>query len=416
MGNGDAKESALKRTDIVAAEDFCENDDSNNLDEDGEYIPTIALSFDQAEDCAVDAAAADNDSQIELIHPATEAGNKDTTTIAANTPSNASTSPALNISTSTTTRTATTVTNSFSDEFTRIPLHPGSTRSFQTSSSKISTLKSMKPTAVALPVGSILARESDEQFYVNNPPIPPDRGEFISIHLLKPTKHVDLGISFGDDSSGQGFCVAEIAPKGLIATSMAPLQAGDKVMSVNHRSCDCMTRQKALKLLTDAKKQICMVLQHRGGDPRIVEVMATKPNPGNQSGIGLSRPEMLDQLNVSCIIEDGLFGQSLLSLGDTVLSINGIPCGRLDPEAAADIIRSTPRYITIVAQKFAGNGMVVATKDTTKSRSEQKWERWSYYILGEQYGRRERMCRAGCCLFFCSTLFTFLILLVVLLQ
>jgi C-terminal processing protease CtpA/Prc len=163
--------------------------------------------------------------------------------------------------------------------------------------------------------------------------------------------------------TGRGMEISAIRPAGLIARSGAPLKVGDKVVSVNNFSCDRMDNKHAAKLLKEAEGTVKIVVQNTGGDPRIVETMIAKPAPNHPTGIGFASTSNPPQLNVSRIFAEGLFAQSLLTIGDEVIFVNKIPCRELDSAAAADIIKSAPQYVTVVAKKFEGQGVVIASND-----------------------------------------------------
>ena len=368
---------------ITIADDFCENDV-----ETGEFIPTIALSPQEEVFCDVDDSEHSHHAAAAAAAAAANNNTKDEDKDQSGTPTSNKNAPSRGPLTKPTTKTR-----------------------------RRSRLRSMEPSAVALPVGSLLSRVGDDNLVAGNNHTLQRRAEFISATLLKPSAKVELGLTFQVDAeSGNGFVISEIHPDGLIRASGAPFQVGDKVISVNNCSCDRMDHLKAATLLRTAPVEITLVVQNKGGDPHKVETMITKPNPHHQAGIGFSCPESQDQVNVSCLLVDGLFAQSLLTIGDEVICINGIPCRQLNSEAAADIVRSAPVYVTVVAKKFLGNGMVIATGDDDDTPTKTKWFGISIETTSEQYGRRERTCHAGCQVFLCCTFLTALVLLILYLQ
>jgi C-terminal processing protease CtpA/Prc len=218
--------------------------------------------------------------------------------------------------------------------------------------------RSLATSAVATPVGGLWTRSVEV-----NENTCQRRAEFISAAVIKPSPETELGLSFKMRESGIGLEISAIRPDGLISESGAPLKVGDKVVSVNNFSCDRMDNKHAAKLLREAEGTVTIVLQNSGGDPRMVESMIAKPAPNHPTGIGFASTDSPPQLNVSRIFVDGLFAPSLLSIGDEVVSVNDIPCRELDSAAAADIIKSSPRYVTVKAKKFDGIGVVIATSD-----------------------------------------------------
>lgn len=385
---------------IAQANDFCENDlEAGELNN----IPTIALSH-QAEVCHKYFVDPDSNSDLGSLEGCerTAAASPPSSTVVVDNP----------VDNEKKKKTAKTITAK----------SPASKKRGRRNYSHL------EPSAVALPVGSLLSREADAITRNNNNGncTITQRAEFISATLIKPSPTTKLGLTFEVDGTiGFGFVIATISPTGLLGTSGAPFHVGDKVISVNHCSCDQMEHpSQATQLLESAPSEIIIVVQNRGGDPCVVETMITKPNPHHQAGIGFSCPDSLEQVNVSCLIVDGLFATSLLTIGDEVLSINAIPCGDLDSEAAADIIRSAPTYITIVARKFYGNGIVIAMNNNNEDDDNDKQQpfKWWYGTMigtattSEDYGRQERGFHMGCYALVCCLALTFLVLLIVALQ
>ena len=302
-------------------------------------------------------------------------------------------------------------------------------------SSKSRCLRNLQPSAVALPVGSLMSRDEDASYLQNNigstgsNHTPQQRqqnrqrSEFISASLRKTSVDADLGISFREAHDGTGFTISELSREGLIGTSNAPFQVGDTVISINSCSCDRMDHpSKAATLLQTAPVEITLVVRNSGGDPLQIETMITKPSPRYPVGIGFSCLDSLEQVNVSCILEDGLFAQSLLTVGDEIVSINGITCRGLDSDAVADIVRSAPDYVTIIAKKFLGNGVVLATGDDDDHNAITyrmiKWLGMDHKSTRNvtQYGRRGRLRRTGYPVLCCCTFMTALVLLILYLQ
>lgn len=220
--------------------------------------------------------------------------------------------------------------------------------------------RSLATAAVASPIGGIMSRS--EQAVEGSRPR--RRPEFISAAVIKPSPETELGLSFKMRESGRGIEISSISDSGLMAEAGAPVKVGDKIVSVNDYSCDRMDYKHAAKLLREAEGRVTLVVHNIGGDSRLVESMIAKPAPNHQTGIGFSSTESPSQLHISRIFVDGLFANSLLTVGDEVLYINSIPCRELDSATAADIVKTTPEYITIVTRKFEGNGVVIASNDT----------------------------------------------------
>jgi len=251
--------------------------------------------------------------------------------------------------------------------------------------------------AEAVPVGSLMSRgigfgENSRNFG--------SRAEFISVALIKPSVETELGLSLS--GTGGGIFISGMTSSGLIAESGAPVNVGDRLISVNNISCDRMDHKRAAKLLRRSSGTIVIVARNpKGGNVLLVESMITKPSPTHQSGIGFSSAES-SQVNISNIFADGLFAQSLLSIGDEVLSINGLPCRQLNPSAVADIVRSAEKYLTVVAKKFQGNGVVIATSENVDGTT-----------MGLGLALRQRHKRTACHLLLCSVFVVTLVALII---
>lgn len=232
---------------------------------------------------------------------------------------------------------------------------------------------SLEAAAVAVPVGSVLSMGGDMMPQQDDRD-GRERAEFVSATWIKPSKNAKLGVSFRDLESERGLVISRIKKGGLVSSSGAPLRVGDRVVSVNNFSCDKLDHKRAAKVLRDSPSCVTIVAQNVGGDPLLVETMITKPSPGHTAGIGFSSAESPSRVSVCTICHDGLFADSLLSVGDEIISINNIRCAQLDSFATADIVKSAPQYVNVLAKKFEGNGVVVGGDEmTTRAMKLRKW-------------------------------------------
>lgn len=117
------------------------------------------------------------------------------------------------------------------------------------------------------------------------------------------------------------------------------------------------------RLIRQAKEAVTLVVRRKDGDPYIVSTMVTKPTPESKVGIGLQCVD--GSLCVSTIDASGLFASGILNVGDTVVSIGGVPCPCMDSTSAIELIRKECRVVTIVTWIEKEAGVVVATR--TKS-------------------------------------------------
>jgi membrane-associated protease RseP (regulator of RpoE activity) len=183
------------------------------------------------------------------------------------------------------------------------------------------------------------------------------RAEFLSATFLKKTADAPLGVELREQANGSKF-IHKIRAAGPIAQS--PLRVGDKVLSINNKSCvDFTDRGAAAEFLQQLVGTVTIVAQNVGGDPRLIETMVEKPDADSAVGIGVRR-NARGSLEVSKVSADGLFAYSLVNIGDRVLSINRIGCNQLDPVTALDIIRDGHRYITLLTETQHETAMVLA--------------------------------------------------------
>jgi PDZ domain len=196
------------------------------------------------------------------------------------------------------------------------------------------------------------------------------RAELLSATFIKnsPTEHVGLNllrdevvihsinrdiIATDDDDDDEENATGESLLK------HCPFQPGDKILSINNKRTENMDSQEAARMLREATGFITIVCRNPDGDPCLIETMITKANKNQRSGMGLKSSGNRD-LRVSSINENGLFAQSLLNVGDRILSINEFDVTELDARVACDVIRESPDRVTLVARTAHTTGVVVA--------------------------------------------------------
>lgn len=203
-----------------------------------------------------------------------------------------------------------------------------------------------------------IAAQPIENTITNEPsPITGGRAEFLSVTFQKKTAEAHLGIELREQTNGSKF-ISKIRAGGPFA--QAPLRVGDKILSINNKSCvDFTDRGAAAELLRQLVGTVTIVAQNVGGDPNLIETMVEKPNADSVVGLGLRR-NVRGSLEVSKVSADGLFAHSLVNIGDRVLSINNLGCNQLDPITALDIVRNGHRYITLVTETQHETAVVLA--------------------------------------------------------
>jgi hypothetical protein len=211
------------------------------------------------------------------------------------------------------------------------------------------------PLAVSKPLDKTFPSEKQEG--VKHQPI------YISATVLRNetsrNRDNDIGISF--ERVEERLRISSIDPEGLFGET--PINEGDFVLSVNHACCADKKPRYVSRLIRQAKEAVTLVVRRKDGDPYIVSTMVTKPTPESKVGIGLQCVD--GSLCVSTIDASGLFASGILNVGDTVVSIGGVPCPCMDSTSAIELIRKERRVVTIVTWTEKEAGVVVATR--TKS-------------------------------------------------
>lgn len=162
------------------------------------------------------------------------------------------------------------------------------------------------------------------------------------------------------------------------------LREGMSIVALNDRLACRMTAKEATGFLRDAvasaslptsrrlssthhsSSTIRILARNPHGNPRYVQAMVYKKQsssradcPRNVVGVSFKgstgRP-----LRVCEIRQDGLFVDSCLSIGDSVLSVNGVECQYARPKEAVDLVRSSVDSVTILAKTKSNSAIVVA--------------------------------------------------------
>ncbi|CAB9509764.1 expressed unknown protein [Seminavis robusta] len=184
------------------------------------------------------------------------------------------------------------------------------------------------------------------------------RAEFISVTFYKARRDDLLGVTF--DPKAMDIRITGIVDNSLASDS--PLRVGDRVLSVDSKDCanDKMNGEGVARILQRATGNVTLVLHNAGGDADLVESMIMKSNKDEKIGLSLKADHSLTSVLVSDIKDGSKFANSLLNAGDVVMTVNGNTAGHLGPEAAADMIRTSPSRVTILAKTLRDTGVVVA--------------------------------------------------------
>ena len=209
------------------------------------------------------------------------------------------------------------------------------------------------------------------------------RPAFISVTVIKNTINDRLGIALREVNGELE--IFSISSDGLLGCgngndandgchihheTVSPLRPGDKLMSINNFRCSTWDPHKAIQKLKDIVGSLTIIVQHTQGNPNLVAAMVVKPTIESKVGIGFGKMTHQEYLAVGSINPDGYFANSVLNIGDRIVSINGSPCQNLEPDNAVTVVRSSPKFVTFVALRQYMTGVVVSRhsfRSTTSS-------------------------------------------------
>ena len=204
------------------------------------------------------------------------------------------------------------------------------------------------------------------------------RAAFVSASFVKESPFVFLGIKLARDSSHDNGVasgiIEKIADKSPVKHS--PLRVGNKLISINHHQCCKMSNNvQIVETLKNLEGRITVVAQNTSSDENavasdVVESMMTKTNPNDVLGIALSLVTVNQRRRMRISYIDGDSNEnagiadSLLNVGDEVLTINGLSVRHLTCEEAKAIIANAPKTVTIKAITEQETGVVLAELST----------------------------------------------------
>jgi predicted metalloprotease with PDZ domain len=179
------------------------------------------------------------------------------------------------------------------------------------------------------------------------------RAEFISAMAWKPTAETRLGIRFQSIEDGS-FVIMDVDSDGLFGNSA--LQVGDRVLTINDIVCAGNGYQAALSQARNATGPIAILAQHDRGSLGMVTATISKASASTRIGIGFK--------NIDGKLCVSFCETPVLTVGDRIVSINGVNCSLMSHGDAIELIRRAPNVVTIVATRAsrpANSAMVEVT-------------------------------------------------------
>ena len=178
-----------------------------------------------------------------------------------------------------------------------------------------------------------------------------------SVTVKKETAESKIGI--GLKTINGHLIISSIAPDSLFANTN--LKLAYKLVSINAKYCDNLTKLEAINLLKEAPSSLTLVQEDIG----LISVTVTKETVDTKLGITLA--DMNGKIVVTNISEDSLFANTPLVSGLRLLCINSTLCKGIGKTEAVDVFKRAEGDITVIAEKV-GLITVVATKETAESK------------------------------------------------
>jgi C-terminal processing protease CtpA/Prc len=177
----------------------------------------------------------------------------------------------------------------------------------------------------------------------------------LTMYKMKKTDKIGLSLVKLDD----GIYINKVS--GYLAGSI--LKEGMALLAINHKLTARMTLVEATTYLRDRVGSITFLARNPHGNPKYVQAMVFKKSleSTDQNFVGISfKGASGRQLKICEIRADGLFVESCLNAGDSVLRINETPCRHARPKDAVDLVRGSPAAVSILAKSKSKNAIVIA--------------------------------------------------------
>jgi C-terminal processing protease CtpA/Prc len=162
--------------------------------------------------------------------------------------------------------------------------------------------------------------------------------------VTKAAKADKVGIAFTQATKEAPLIIKLIREESLF--SHTELQAGLLVISVNGVDIAGQTAKEAADLLREAEGEVTVVaaIVKKG-----VVAMAVKEMADHAVGISMKKNPTTGVIEISQIVDGGLFDETGLGPGQAVVAVNGLPCPATTKEAIM-MIKDTVGKLSIVAE------------------------------------------------------------------
>ena len=148
------------------------------------------------------------------------------------------------------------------------------------------------------------------------------------------------------------------------------LRPGDHIIAINNWCCARYTLDRVQELIRASKETLSICVHNKHGDPALVSSSIMKPHPASRVGITLKR--RYNVIRIKLMSESSLFGNTLLTQRQRLVSINGVACGRgQTARSASDLIGAASKRVTIVSEIDESCAVTIALYERAKW-----WHKW----------------------------------------
>jgi hypothetical protein len=198
-----------------------------------------------------------------------------------------------------------------------------------------------------------------------------------SVTLTKTEKSERLGFSL---TSSDNTLYIKTVSSGALSGSC--LKEGMVLLAINHQSTSRMTLSEASSYIRNRVGSITLLARNPHGNPMYVRAVAFKKASERQNLIGVSfKGSSGRQLEICEIRKHGLFFNSALHVGDSVVQINDIPCCHWRPKEAVELVRASERIVSVLVKSKSKTGVVVGKLPGTPVRTLEGWEQGYGFML-----------------------------------